>query len=434
MSLNSYFAVHPICPGCHGAREIVADGLCATCVRIHRRTGRLPVYDQPVPSSQLPTTKVQPMFEPLFKRTSTGAVQIWQIRVEPQDDGTAVIVTTHGQVDGKPQEGRDTVRAGKNPGKKNATTPYQQAVKEAESKWSEKRDRGLYGLTIEESDIKRLFAPMKAQSWLDKNKNLTGYAKRVNWDDKANLFVQPKFDGHRSLAICDANGIRLFTKNGVPINTCEHLIDQLQSIMQPGMTLDGEIYTHGVPVTTIGGYISKKQPGTENLCMMTYDTFGNAPFAERIGYVEKALAQARSTHLVLARTQHVTTLDEMIEFQTECVEHGYEGAMLRHGTDGYENGDRSASILKIKTFTDEEFTIVGCKEGRGKFEGAAVFECVTADGHKFDCTAPGDMPRKRAIYLDSQQYIGKRLTIKYQRYTETAEPVPFQPVAKGFVD
>jgi hypothetical protein len=76
------------------------------------------------------------MFEPLFKRTSTGATQVWQIRVEPQDDGTAIIVTSHGQVDGKIQEGRDHIKQGKNPGKKNATTPVQQAIKEAESKWT----------------------------------------------------------------------------------------------------------------------------------------------------------------------------------------------------------------------------------------------------------------------------------------------------------
>lgn len=62
-----------------------------------------------------------------------------------------------------------------------------------------------------------------------------------------------------------------------------------------------------------------------------------------------------------------------------------------------------------------------------------MFECVTSAGHKFDCTAPGDMPTKQAYWQNHQQYVGKRLTIKFQKYTETAEPVPFQPVAKGFV-
>ena len=92
------------------------------------------------------------MFEPLFKRTATGAVQVWRIRVEPQDDGTAIIITTHGQLDGAQQEARDHIRDGKNTGKRNATTAAQQAIKEAEARWTKQRDRNHYGLTVEESD------------------------------------------------------------------------------------------------------------------------------------------------------------------------------------------------------------------------------------------------------------------------------------------
>ena len=451
-TLADYFNSLPICPACYAARELTQIGLCHTCTRLWNagmlreyrerlkragltKPGSVPPEDdaEPIHYQEPIQQEGQPMFEPLFKRTSTGAVQIWQIRVEPQDDGTAIIVTTHGQVDGKQQEGRDTVREGKNPGKKNATTPYEQAIKEAESKWNEKLERERYGFTVEESDIKRMFAPMLAQSWTDKKGQLTSYAKKVNWEDKAHLHVQPKFDGHRCLIINNEQGLRLFTRKGVQVTTCEHLVDQLKSIMPANTAFDGELYTHGVPVTTIGGYITKKQEGTENLCLMLYDCFAPMPFLDRLNHVSSLLAGKNATHLHLARTQPIADQDQMLDFQGQCIENGYEGAMLRHGTTGYENGDRSASLLKVKTFVDEEFVVVGCKEGRGKFEGAAVFECVTSAGHKFDCTAPGDMPTKQAYWRDHQQYIGKRLTVKFQKYTETAEPVPFQPVAKGFV-
>lgn len=450
-TLADNFNSFPICPACHGARELTPLGLCHTCTRLWnsgqlreyrermqraglRKPGPLPSEDdaEPLHYQVTPEKDQKPMFEPLFKRTSTGAVQIWQIRVEPQDDGTAVIVTTHGQVDGKSQEGRDVVRTGKNPGKKNATTPQQQAIKEAESKWTEKLERERYGLTAEESDIKRMFAPMLAQSWTDKHGQLTSYAQQVNWGDKAHLHVQPKFDGHRCLIINNDQGLRLFTRKGVQVTTCDHLIEQLRSVMPVNTAFDGELYTHGVPVTTIGGYITKQQDGTKGLCLMLYDCFAPIPFLDRLGYVGSLLADKGATHLHLARTQPIDNPDQMLEFQGQCVENGYEGAMLRHGTSGYENGDRSASLLKVKTFVDDEFVVVGCKEGRGKFEGAAVFECVTPAGNKFDCTAPGDMPTKQAFWRNHQQYVGKRLTIKFQKYTETAEPVPFQPVAKAF--
>ena len=374
------------------------------------------------------------MFPPIYKRTATGAVQVWNIRVEPQDDGTAVIVTTHGQVDGKPQETRDIIREGKNPGKKNATTPQQQALKEAATRHEEKLERGRYGFTVEESDIKREFAPMLAQSWTDSKGQLTSYAKKVNWQDKSHLHVQPKFDGHRCIAIRDDKGVRLFSRKAVEITTCGHVVEQLARFMPNDTAFDGELYIHGVPVTTIGGYIKKQQPGTEQLCFMLYDMPRSPyPFSQRISKLID-LAHNRSDSLHVVETRLVSNIDDMLSFQMECVEQGYEGAMLRHGCVGYESGDRSASLLKVKTFVDDEFVVVGCKEGRAKFEGAAIFECVTADGHKFDVTAPGGMRQKQEFWKNHQDYIGKKLTVKFQKLTETGEPVPFQPVAKGFVD
>ncbi len=430
ITLASQFEDHPLCPACHGARELTNLGLCHTCSRLWR-AGRLSDYRQHTTIHPTPViTKDQSMFEPLFKRTSTGAVQIWQIRVEPQDDGTAVIVTTHGQVGGKMQEARDHIKEGKNPGKKNATTAQQQAINEAQSEWSKQRDRKLYGLTVAESEIKRAKAPMLAQSFTDKHGKLTSYAKQVKWGDTEHTHVQPKFDGHRSLATRTEKGVQFITRQGVEVVTCGHLVDQLMPIMPIGMTFDGELYIHGVPVTTIGGYITKAQEGTKDLCFMMYDIVETKrPFSERIAYLQN-LTSSRGSHLQLARTQPVSSVDELMDFQQQCEEHGYEGAILRHGLDGYEPGDRSGSLIKVKTFVDGEFVIVGCNEGRGKYAGAAVFECVTKRGDKFDCTAPGDMAEKQAFWQNHQQYIGKKLTIKYQKLTETINPVPFQPVAK----
>lgn len=370
------------------------------------------------------------MFEPLFKRASGGAVQVWQIRVEPHDDGTATIVTTHGQLNGAMQEARDHIKEGKNPGKKNATTPQQQAIKEAESKWRRQLERNHYGLTVEESEAKKFVAPMLAQKFTESDGSISSYAQKVQWGDTINTNVQPKFDGHRCLAIRGEQGIELFTRKGDLITTCGHLVDQLMSVMPVNTIFDGELYTHGVAVTTIGGYIKKKQEGTKNLCFMMYDmVMQEASFAERMAKLIYLTAN-RGTHLHVARTQPAASMDEVMEFQAQCVEHGYEGAILRHGRTGYEAGARSGSLLKVKTFLDGEYTIVGCKEGRGGYAGAAVFECVTEAGHKFDVTAPGTIPEKQAIWQNHQAYLGKRLTIKFQTMTKTAEPVPFQPVAK----
>lgn len=434
MNFKTMFESWPTCPSCFGARPLTQQGLCETCSREYS-AGRLTEYRNRHREEEIvtePNTIAADVLPALYKRTATGAVQVWTIRVEPQDDGTAVIITRHGQLDGAQQEARDHVRHGKNPGRRNATTPFQQAVAEATSKWNKQRDRNHYGLDVGESEAKKFLAPMLAHRFTDSKGRLTSDAKKVDWSNSQHLHVQPKFDGHRCLAIREDGPVRLFTKKGVEVMSCPHLVEQLSSVMPIRTALDGELYTHGVPVTTIGGYITKQQAGSEQLCFMAYDiVLRETPFTQRFAELFR-LVGGKGTHLQLARTHNISSFDAAMGFMEECVAHGFEGAVLRHGLAGYAAGKRSASLLKLKSFVDGEYTIVGCKEGRGGYEGVAIFECVTLAGHKFDVTAPGSIPEKQAIWQNRQAYIGRQLTVKYQRFTETDEPVPFQPVAKGF--
>jgi len=67
----------------------------------------------------------------LYKRTTSGGIQTWKISVLPLADGTAMVVTTFGLLDGKQQRQEEHIKTGKNAGKANATTPLQQAMLEA---------------------------------------------------------------------------------------------------------------------------------------------------------------------------------------------------------------------------------------------------------------------------------------------------------------
>lgn len=203
--------------------------------------------------------------KPLFKRTATGAIQIWEVRVELRVDGTATIVTTHGLVDGKKQEARDHIKEGKNPGKKNETTIVEQAIKEAVARWTYQRDRRHYGLTVEESDAKRTVAPMLAHKYED-------HAAKINWE---HAYAQPKFDGHRAIIFRDTNtngNIRVFSRKGELIESVGHLFSDLKSIMPKGSSLDGELYVHGLELRKISSLIRRKQEDSIRLCYMAYDT------------------------------------------------------------------------------------------------------------------------------------------------------------------
>ena len=89
----------------------------------------------------------------LYKQTTTGAVQTWQIIV----DGNKYR-TVSGQKDGKKVQNKWTVCEPKNVGKANATTGEEQAIKEAVAKHDKKLESG-YHLNIENIEKKRFYEP-----------------------------------------------------------------------------------------------------------------------------------------------------------------------------------------------------------------------------------------------------------------------------------
>ena len=365
----------------------------------------------------------------LFKRDAKGKVQQWIIRVEPHDDGTATIITSYGKVDGAMQEARDHITQGKNAGRKNATTPAEQAVKEAQARWQKQKDRRHYGESVQESDGKIALAPMRAEVLQD-------HLDKIDWTDSSQIRIQPKFDGHRCLAIIDAKmQIKLMSRGGEEIVTAPHIVEQLRSA-PPNTIIDGELYIHGVPLNKIGSFVTRAQPESAQLCYMIYDVVDTEkPFVERFDWLRRETESfIDEKQLFLSKTVEVSSLDDAYAFRDEAIGHGYEGAILRHGRAGYRSGKRSPNLLKLKMFEDADFTVVGYKPGRGPSADMAVFECVTDAGYKFDVLAPGSHAEKRAYLEKGDQYIGKRLTTKYAGYTQTEEPVPFQPVAKNFAD
>ncbi len=119
-------------------------------------------------------------------------------------------------------------------------------------------------------------------------------------------------------------------------------------------------------------------------------------------------------------------------FQAACVADGYEGAMLRHGTGGYDAGKRSKYLLKVKNFKDAEFEVVEVREGRGTHKGMAIFLCKTDRGHKFEVTAPGGHWEKQQYWLHREECVGAALTVKFFELSTGDAPVPRFPVGLRF--
>lgn len=154
-------------------------------------------------------------FPILYKYTNTGSIQQWQIIVQGN-----TFYTIEGIKNGKFTQSKPTICEGKNIGKVNETTPEQQALAEAQSKWQKKVDKGYSEVLTKE---KKFFEPMLA---FEREK----YEKLLF---TVPTYVQPKLDGVRAIL---KDG-KLTSRNGKQIVSCPHL-------EIPNWFLDGELYSH----------------------------------------------------------------------------------------------------------------------------------------------------------------------------------------------
>lgn len=366
-------------------------------------------------------------FQVLYKHTAKEGTQTWETWVEHDAlNDFGVIHVRYGLVDGKQQEIAEVIKGGKNAGRKNATTAYQQACNEAQARWEKQLSRKGYGLTVGESAAVRAISPMLAHKYKD-------HAKKVDW---ANAHTQPKLDGFRLLAHRAADGTwSLYSRENQPMDALAHIKDALEGVPLRGkegqLILDGEAYAHGMSLNKISSACKKKSELSEQIRFNVYDAvIGKADFRSRHAFVDEVVKAAATDALTNVPTVKVKNEAELMVCQREFIEQGYEGAMLRHGGAGYEAGKRSASLLKVKTFEDAEFEIVDVKFGRGGYAEVPILVCVTEDGHAFQATASGTMEEKKALGRRKDKLIGRIATVKYAGFTKTEEPVPFHPVVK----
>jgi DNA ligase-1 len=361
----------------------------------------------------------------LFKISSTGAKQEWEISTEGN-----VIVTRWGQVNGKIQETRDEIKEGKNQGRSNETTASQQAEAEATSQWEKKLKKG-YVKSLDAAEAGEIddvitggVEPMLA-------KRFDEHGDKVVYP----AYVQPKLDGHRCIAIVDKNGhCTLWSRTRKPITGLPHIVKAIENSGAKYTVLDGELYNHKYKSNfeELTSFIRNPEPkeGHEVVEYHIYDIAVNTlSFKERLAELYKLSVYSP---LVLVQTQKVVDEEELMIMFENFLSQGYEGAMVRNMAGKYVN-KRSTDLLKIKEFQDAEFKIVDVEEGRGKLAGKAIFVCANEQGTKFKAKMKGDQDELAKYWKKPSLAIGRMLTVQFQGLTGK-NGVPRFPVGLRFRD
>ncbi len=256
----------------------------------------------------------------LYHKAKGGDLRQWRVWTEGAD-----ILTEYGQVNGQLQISRKTAEP-KNIGKKNETSPEEQALFEAKSLWQHKIDR-KYSETPEEAEV-QLPLPMLAHKF--------GGTKKKKFIYPAD--VQPKLDGVRCLAQRDGDEILLTSRQGKPWSI-PHVSTALAEWMPEGMVLDGEIYVHGMPCQKITSLARSAdpdgksyKPDSEGLIYHVYDMptwkhDDSIPWKDRAdllyGYLETSSSIERVDHTT------ISSEDELWNTHGSYVAEGYEGTILR---------------------------------------------------------------------------------------------------------
>lgn len=382
-------------------------------------------------------------FPLLYKKTSTGAIQTWCISVVGE-----TMYSESGQIHGKKTKSQDTIREGKNIGKANETTPAEQAVLEATSRWTgKKKKKYVESLVDAQSGVTSTlveggYDPTLAHVYEKKKKYI-----------KFPCASQPKLDGMRN---CWSGGSKNWSRTRKEIISVPHIAKFCDEYID-FPKLDGELYNHDYRdnFEAIMHIVNQKKTPTEDHEIVQYHVYdipSEEPFRKRMEDLEllrAACYEWDDCPIVVVETVICKNEEELMAYREKCLEAGYEGSMVRNLDAPYEH-KRSNHLQKLKIMEDAEFKIVGVEEGRGKLTGhAGAFVCLRGEepsnllkavelfllnktqpenGAFFKAKLKGKLPLLKKYFVDFRQYRYKKLTVQFQGYTNKNN-VPRFPVA-----
>ncbi len=339
-------------------------------------------------------------FPTLYKKSSTGKIQEWKIYVEKNSNDTASYSTEFGYSGGQIQRTTVRIEKGKNLKKANETTPVEQAISEANSKFLKQKDKG-YVEKLKDFDIS--LKPMLAHTYEDDK-------DKVVWP----CLIQPKLDGCRCLTYKVDNEITMLSRQGKEFTALPHIREELDRLLPEGLILDGELYYHEGTFPERMSWIKRNQPNSTKIHLVVYDVLDTSlPYSERFEKFTTWLAENKPKYVKSIDSTKVKNQAELSQVHAQFVEDGYEGVIVRNGDCMYKPGLRSHDLLKLKQFSDAEYLIIGAEKNKGKMENQCTFILTTQGGEQFGCKCQGDSELQEWYWKNHKSLIGKYLTVKY---------------------
>lgn len=241
----------------------------------------------------------------------------------------------------------------------------------------------------------------------------------------AGVYVSPKLDGYRCLAIKKGNHAALYSRNGTYYTNFPQIVEALESI--PGdFVLDGEIMSDDFQSMQKSAFASVR--GT-TVGDVKFHIFGFIPVdewdsgtfqtntADRIALMDKWFEKHDNDMLVRVQQVYTQIVDDIYSLESHFISEGYEGAMILPNIPYYK--DRKANaLMKFKRMETMDVEILDVYEGEGKNVGKMGGLVVLQDNGETCKVGSGFTDQDREdIWADPESVIGRVAEISYQELT-----------------
>jgi DNA ligase-1 len=179
-------------------------------------------------------------------------------------------------------------------------------------------------------------------------------------------WASEKLDGVRSVF---SNGTFRSRNNNV-FNAPKWFIDNISQNIPSGVILDGELFTKRGDFATVMSIVTKNVPIDSEWKQISFVVFDipsvKENFEERMKELKNVVNKIGSKNIKMLKQIKIKDKNHLEQIQHTILSKGGEGVMLRQPGSFYEH-KRSNTLLKVKTFFDDEAVVVDHELGSGKY-------------------------------------------------------------------
>ena len=243
------------------------------------------------------------------------------------------------------------------------------------------------------------------------------------------VYVEPKLDGIRCLAIIEDDEAKLFTRAGKLITNFDDTVGK-ELARLPSGAYDGEIMSNDFTDLMRQVY-RKENKDVSDVYFAIFDYLTPEEWQEKgttnslktrktllKSFINSAHKSENLKYLKQVRYEpYLDPSEAQLKSEHDMwVEQGYEGIMIKD-TDACYSFGRDWSVMKYKAFFDADVKVIGLQEGTGKHQGKLGSFLVDYKGVEVRVGSGLNDELIEQIWSDQANVLGRTIEVRYQEET-----------------